>query len=173
MRTAHLLPLLLIALLLVPDTARAQLSDADLGERVAESVRTYSSFGIFDDVNVVVENHAVTLMGRVTTPRKREDLGARVAKVDGVKSVTNQIGVLPVSQSDDRLRVRIANAIYSHPSFWQYAQMANPPIHIIIEHGQITLTGAVGSETERQLAYSLAQVPGAFTVTNKIRRDAR
>ncbi len=70
--------------------------------------------------------------------------------------VVNHVKVLPVSQFDDQLRYRIARAIYGNSNFWNYAIMANPPIHIVVEHGRVTLTGVVQSEVDRMLARSLA-----------------
>ena len=160
---------LLAAAAVLSDVGLAQVSDEQLGEQIAESVRSYAKFSIFDDINVVVENRAVTLLGRVTTPQKKKEIEERVAKIDGIGELRNEIGVLPLSQADARLRTRVASAIYNHPSFWRYAQLANPPIHIIIEHQHITLTGEVGSQVDSMLAYSLAQVTGALSVTNDLR----
>ena len=160
---------LLVATAAVPDTALGQLSDEELGEQIAESVRRYAKFSIFDDINVAVEDRVVTLLGRVTTPQKKNEIEERVAQIDGVRELRNEIGVLPLSQADARLRTLVASAIYNHPSFWRYAQLANPPIHIIIEHQHITLTGEVGSQVDSMLAYSLAQVEGAMSVTNRLR----
>jgi osmotically-inducible protein OsmY len=70
---------------------------------------------------------------------------------------------------DQRLRVVIANAIYNHQAFWRYAELANPPIHIIVENQRVTLTGMVDSNVDRMLAYSLAQVGGNLGVENKLR----
>lgn len=168
MRTISFVFSLALALL-TPGLAHAQISDQRLGERIAESIRNYSRFGIFDDVNIEIDNRAVILTGRVTAPIKKDEIGKRVAKIDGVKSLTNDIGVLPLSQVDADLRVRVANAIYNHPTFWRYSQFPNPPIHIIVEGGHITLTGVVDSQLEKMLAFSLAQVSGSFTVTNKLR----
>ena len=84
----------------------------------------------------------------------------------------NDIGVLPVSPFDDELRYRIARAIYSNASFWHYAAMANPPIHIVVENGRVTLTGVVNSNVERMLARSLATTFGAFSVKNDLKTDA-
>jgi osmotically-inducible protein OsmY len=166
---------LLIALFVCahPCAARAQISDIDLTQRVAQTVQRYENFGIFDDVNVEVSNRAVTLTGRVTTPAKREAIGDRVAKIDGLRGVTNDIQVLPNSPLDTRLRAKAAQAIYGHSTFWHYASMANPPIHIIVENGRITLTGCVNSEVEKTLAFALAQVDGAFGVKNELRIEKR
>ncbi len=92
--------------------------------------------------------------------------------MDGVTAVENGIGVLPVSQFDDELRFRIARAIYSNSSFWHYASMANPPIHIIVNRGRVTLEGVVNNNVERMLARSLATGFGALEVTSLLRTDA-
>jgi len=155
----------------VPCVASAQVSDTALAERVTQTVQRSGNFGIFDDVNVEISNRAVMLTGRVTTPAKREAIGDRVAKIDGLRGVTNDIQVLPNSPLDTRLRATAAQAIYGHSAFWHYASMANPPIHIIVENGRITLTGCVSSEVEKTLAYALAQVEGSFGVKNELRID--
>jgi hyperosmotically inducible protein len=139
---------------------------------VATSVERYTRFTIFDDVSASVKDGVVTLTGKVTMPYKRDDIEKRVAKVNGVVTVRDGITVLPVSQFDDELRYRIARSIYGHSNFWNYAIMPNPPIHIVVEHGRVTLTGVVGSEVDRMLARSLATQFGAFSVTNELKTDA-
>ena len=102
----------------------------------------------------------------------KEEIGKRVTGIDGVRDVRNDIDVLPVSSSDEHLRRRIARAIYGNPSFWNYAAMAQPPIHIIVEHGRVTLTGVVNNNVERMLARSLATGYGELSVENALRTDA-
>jgi hyperosmotically inducible protein len=119
-----------------------------------------------------VKDGAVTLTGKVTMPYKRNDIEKRIAKLDGVRSVSDQVSVLPVSQFDDELRYRIARSIYNNSNFWNYAIMANPPIHIVVEHGRVTLTGVVQSNVDRMLARSLATQFGALSVTNALKTDA-
>ena len=163
-----------LALTLAPlPAAAAQISDADLAERVADSVRAYVHFGIFDDISIGVDNRAVTLTGRVTMPFKRNDIETRIAKIDGVRSVTNRVEILPVSIYDSELRQRLALAIYGHPTFRHYASMVAPPIHIVVENGKVTLTGAVFSNVEKVLAYSLAQIPGVLSVKNELKTEMK
>jgi len=146
--------------------------DLQVLKDVATSVNRYARFTIFDDVSATVKDGAVTLSGKVTMPYKRDDIAKRVAKVDGVRSVRNDIGVLPVSQFDDQLRARIARSIYGNSNFWNYGIMPNPPIHIIVERGRVTLTGVVQSDVDRMLAQSLATQFGALSVTNTLKTDA-
>ena len=147
--------------------------DTGLAERVAEVVTRHPALGIFDDVIVEATNGAVRLTGRVTTRVKRDAVAERAAKINGVLSVANEIQVLPNSPLDARLRARVAQTIYGHPSFWRYASMANPPIHIIVENGHVTLTGCVNGDGEKALAFALAQVEGAVGVKNELRGEVR
>ena len=161
--------------LLVASAATAQTAgrkDLQVFHDIANSVDSYTQFTIFDDVSASVKEGVVTLTGKVTMPYKRNDIGRRVERIDGVTEVRNQIAVLPVSQFDEELRYRIARSIYGHSNFWNYAIMPNPPIHIIVEHGRVTLTGVVSSKVDRMLAQSLATQFGAFSVTNAIKTDA-
>lgn len=138
---------------------------------VANAVNRYAQFTIFDDVNANVHDGVVTLTGKVTMPYKRDDIEKRVARIDGVHEVKDLIEVLPVSSFDEELRFRIARSIYGSPNFWTYAAMANPPIHIIVEHSRVTLTGVVNSNVERVLARSLATQFGVLSVTNDLKTD--
>jgi hyperosmotically inducible protein len=167
-----------VAMLLAASTAFA--AGADTADRkdfqvfkdVASSVEGYAQFTIFDDVSAEVKDGVVTLTGRVTMPFKRDELAKRIAKVAGVRQVQDNIDVLPVSQWDDELRYQIAGSIYNNSNFWNYAAMANPPIHVVVEHGRVTLTGVVQSNVDRMLAQSLATQFGAFSVKNELRTDA-
>jgi osmotically-inducible protein OsmY len=50
--------------------------------------------------------------------------------------------------------------------------MVNPPIHIIVENGHVTLEGTVASELDRVLARSLASQYGVFSLKNELKTDA-
>ncbi|MBL8139104.1 MAG: BON domain-containing protein [Acidobacteria bacterium] len=139
---------------------------------ISREVNRYTQFTIFDNVDASIADGHVVLTGWVTMPYKKTDIERRVTKVDGVRSVRNDIQVTPVSQFDDELRFRIARAIYGHSSFWNYAAMANPPIHIVVVRGHVTLSGVVNSNVERVLARSLAVGFGSFEVRNELRTDA-
>lgn len=161
--------LVLTAASALAETAR---KDFQVFNDVAREVRRYPSYTIFDDVNANVQHGVVTLIGKVTMPYKAKDIERLVSRVDGVQAVDNRLEVLPVSSFDEELRYRIARAIYGNSSFWQYAAMVNPPIHIVVERGHVTLTGTVGSHVERVLARSLASSFGAFSVNNELKTDA-
>jgi hyperosmotically inducible periplasmic protein len=151
--------------------AQAERKDFQIFNDVAREVLSYPRFTVFDDVTGNVDHGVVTLQGKVTMPYKATEIGRRAAKVAGVRQVRNEISVLPVSFFDDDLRYQIARAIYGNPTFWHYAAMVNPPIHIVVERGRVTLTGVVNSNVERVLARSLASSFGAFSVQNELKTD--
>jgi hyperosmotically inducible periplasmic protein len=161
-------------LLLSAGQAGAAQDSRDLGIalEISRQIDRYPRLTIFDFVTGTVDDGVVTLTGKVTMPFKKDDIGSRARKVDGVREVLNRIDVLPVSTFDDQLRQRIARAIYSNSAFWQYGAMANPPIHIIVERGHVTLTGVVNNNVDRMLARSLAVGFGELSVTNDLRTDA-
>ena len=156
-----------LVLLCLAPSAGAQATDA-VSSRIGRAVRESPQMTIFDDVDARVEGSTVLLTGKVTAPAKRQAIEKRVAGIDGVREVRNEIAVLPPLSSDDDLRLRIARAIYGNPTFWSYAARANPPIHIIVERGHVTLRGTVSSNVERTMARTLATGQGELSVSNEL-----
>ncbi|MEQ1574714.1 MAG: BON domain-containing protein [Vicinamibacterales bacterium] len=132
----------------------------------------YPHFTVFDSVHIRVDGSIVELTGKVTMPHKSSDIAKRVAKVAGVTQVVNRIELLPVSRFDDELRYRIARAIYGNANFWGYGSMVNPPIHVIVDHGRVTLEGVVNSNVDRMLARSIASSFPAFSLANELKTEA-
>ena len=150
----------------------AERKDLQVFNDIATQVNRYTQLTIFDSISASVNEGRVVLSGWVTMPYKRDDIERRVRKVAGVNAIDNKIGVLPVSHFDDDLRFRIARAIYGHSLFWNYANMANPPIRIIVNRGRVSLEGVVQSNVERMLARSLASGFNAFEIKNALKTDA-
>ena len=162
----------LVAILLTGPAGPASAQPrADLSSGVARAVSSYDKYTVFDDVRANVEGTVVTLSGKVTMPGKREEIGKRVAAVEGVTTVKNEIDVLAPSPSDDDLRRRVARAIYGNAAFWRYASMPTPPIRILVERGRVTLTGNVATESDRLLARSLATGLGETSLTCELTLD--
>jgi len=150
-------------------TIETGMSDVAVAEGVAHQVRSYSYFTVFDDINVMAKDGAVLLVGAVTTPNKAREIEDRVSRVPGVREVVNKIEVLPSSPSDDQIRVQLVYAIYRDPMFEQYASLTNPPIHIIVNRGHVTLTGVVGSQMEKTKVEMVARsIFGVFSVTSRV-----
>jgi hyperosmotically inducible protein len=142
-------------------------------ERITKEVRhellMLPYLGVFDSLAYKVEGYTVTLMGQVTRPSLKSDSENVVKKIEGVEHVDNQIEVLPVSPSDDRLRRRLYHAIYGYPMLQKYALGVQQPIRIIVKNGKVTLEGVVDTEADKNVAGLRANtVPGIFAVTNNL-----
>jgi hyperosmotically inducible protein len=124
-------------------------------------------------VEIGVQDGVVTLAGKVTMGYKAEEMEKRAAEAPGVKEIVNRIEVLPASMNDDQLRRALADAIYRDPVFTNYAIQPDPPIHIIVEGGRVTLTGVVRSELERLKAESIARsVFGVLSVESRLQLES-
>jgi osmotically-inducible protein OsmY len=147
-------------------------SDHVVGEAVAAKLRRYVFFTVFDDADVEVNEGVAVLTGYVTMPYKSEAMVELASRVDGVQQVVDKLEVLPVSGFDDQIRYAAAVRIYNDPLFWNYAIQVNPPIHIVVKHGRVTLTGVVVSEVERRKAEQIARsIFGVLSVENKLRLE--
>lgn len=126
-------------------------------------------YTLFDILKYKVDGNKVTLYGKVTRPTLKSDAENAVKKIEGVESVDNQIEVLPPSPDDDRIRMAEYRAIYGFAALNRYAMGVLPPIHIIVDHGRVTLEGTVDSEADKNMAEIQAKsVPGVFSVTNNL-----
>ena len=149
--------------------SKAPKTDNQLAEEVAHAIRMYPRYDIFDWVEGTVHNGVVTLTGAVREPFRKDDYEKVVAEIPGVKRVDNELRVLPLSTFDDQIRWAASRAIYRDPMFAAYAIQANPPIHIIVENGKVTLKGVVANPMDKQVAEARVRTNVmAFDVTNDL-----
>ena len=118
---------------------------------------THPNYDVFDWIEARVRDGVVTLSGSVREPWRKGEFEKRVMNIAGVSKIDNQIRVLPLSTYDDEIRLRTARTIYGSSTLDRYALGANPPIHIIVENGQLVLKGIVANKMDRQVAESLAR----------------
>ena len=154
-------------------TIRDSENPTELAQAVAEAIRRYPYYTVFDDVSGSIRQSVVTLRGVVTPrPNKPTDLRERVARVPGVKGVVTDLTVLSPSIGDERIRVALARRLYGHSSLNRYLGYA-PGIHIIVQDGYVALKGTVLTHAERIQADSIArQTVGVIKVDNQLQTKA-
>ena len=167
--------LLLTALLACVEPIAAQRPiTARAAERLQREVRhelvTLPYYSVFDNLEYQIRGYDVTLRGQVTRPTLRSDAERVVKRIEGVERVINRIEVLPLSSTDDRIRRAEFFTLFSDRSpLFRYGWGPNPPIHIVVKAGHVTLVGVVDNPRDRDVAGLLAkQVAGVFSVTNKL-----
>lgn len=166
--------ILTAALAAIPFTAFAANGSMPDAAQTAEKVRkelvTLPFYGVFDNLWFEMNDGMVTLHGAVTRPVLKSDAERVAQRVAGVKSVVNRIEVLPVSNFDDGIRLRVLRAVYGQPALQRYQLGAQPSIRILVKNGEVTLEGIVLNEMERNIANIQANaVFGVFKVNNNLR----
>lgn len=127
-------------------------------------------YSVFDNLEFSVTGYRVELLGQTIRPTLKSDAEAVVRRIEGVESVANRIEVLPESFNDDRIRLGVYRAVYSHPALDRYALQVVPRIHIIVKNGNVTLVGVVANEMDKNIALIQANgAAGVFSVTNRLR----
>lgn len=149
--------------------AGPSLSDQELQSKLVEKLQ-YDRVGYgnaFNAISVSVHDGDVTLSGHARTDVDKDSALALVSTYRGVKDVTDEIQVDPVSIMDDQIRLAVARAVYSYPTLNKYAIDPAKPIRISVQSGNVELYGVVDTQADKDVAYLRAnQVPGVFSVKN-------
>ena len=144
--------------------------NATIVHQVRHELLMLPYYGVFDNLEYKVVGNHVELMGQVVDPTLKSTAGNVVKQIEGVTSVANNIQVLPLSSFDDRIRLAEYRAVFGRDGLFRYAMGAIPSVHIIVDHGNVTLVGVVGSQMDKTLAGIQASgVAGVFSVTNNLR----
>jgi osmotically-inducible protein OsmY len=171
--------------------AENQKAILETAEQIRKSIVTLPNYGVFDDLRFSIKGGEVTLTGYASRPTLKSSAEKVARSVEGVDSVVNKIEVLPLSRFDDQIRLKTYMAIYMNPNLRKYSSgrpftpMLTPlwanggitnnppmgwnPIHIIVKNGNVTLTGVVDRDMDKQIIGMAAnRVPGVFAVTNDL-----
>jgi hyperosmotically inducible periplasmic protein len=151
----------------------APIANARLEQRLSREVRhelnMIPQFTVFDNLAYRVDGGTVTLFGQVRDAIVKDSAEARVKHLEGVERVDNQIEILPASFNDDRIRGRVARAVFNDPRLFNYGIQTVPPIHIIVKNGHVNLVGMVRTQADKDDAFIRANgVPGVFSVANNL-----
>ncbi|HEX8638686.1 MAG TPA: BON domain-containing protein, partial [Pyrinomonadaceae bacterium] len=138
------------------DSAAAQQNNNSGGARIERQIRkeimTLPYYGVFDVIGYQINGGTVTLSGSVVRPTTRRDAEESVRDIEGVRNVVNNIEVLPLSPSDDRIRTRLLQTFVNRGgSLYRYFMGANPGIRIIVNRGRVSLEGYVDSRGDANL----------------------
>ncbi len=152
--------------------AGPMVEDTTLRDKLAEKL-AYDRVGYgttaFNAFTIGVQNGTVTLGGTAYGPSDKDSALSLVENYPGVKDVVDNIEVAPVSPMDDQIRLAEARAIYGFPQLNKYAIDPAKPIRITVVNGNVTLSGVVDSQADKDVANIRANgVPGVFKVVNNL-----
>ena len=165
---------------------------ANIVKQVRDKLTGLTDYGVFDSLRFAFKGKTIVLKGYASRPALKSDAERAVKGIEGVEGVDNQIQVLPPSPNDDRIRVSLYRRIYSQPTLRKYTSASpgfgegpsvaraaggitqDPPmgyhaIHIIVDNGNVILSGVVDSKTDADVAAIQANsAPGVFSVDNDL-----
>lgn len=127
-------------------------------------------YTIWDWLSFRVSGSTVELIGDAYSVGLKRDAVNTVKHIEGVESVIDRINQLPPSPMDDRIRHRVARAIFDWDGLSRYSWSAVSSIHIVVSGGRVRLEGIVDTQSDKDVAGLRANgVPGVFQVTNNLR----
>jgi len=165
---------------------------ANIVKQIRGKLNGLTDYGIFDSLRFAFKGKTVVLKGYASRPMLKSEAEKVVKGIEGVEGVDNEIQVLPTSPNDDRIRASLYRRIYSQPTLRKYTSAPpgfgegpsvaraaggitqDPPIgyhaiHIIVNNGNVILTGVVDSKTDADIAAIQANsAPGVFSVDNDL-----
>jgi hyperosmotically inducible protein len=166
-------PLILALCVMLSAVAPVQQKDSRTLRIEADVERQLFSlpyYTVFDFLAFRVEpGGTLRLLGQVVRPTLKDDAERRVKGIEGIDKVINDIEVLPVSPSDDAIRLAVARNIYRSDALDRYGFGSQPSIRIIVKNGRVTLEGVVDNESDKSVAGLKArEVNGVFEVKNNL-----
>ena len=147
-------------------------TDAKLGQELAKKL-AYDREGwpdaAFNSITLSVANGVVTLGGNAAVPWAKASAISLARNMQGVKDVIDNVTVDPESPVDDQTRVAVYRAVYGQAALNKYLIDPAKPIRITVVNGNVTLTGEVYDQMDKNIAGIQANtVPGVFKVTNNL-----
>lgn len=165
---------------------------ANIVKEVRNKLSNLTDYDVFDSIRFGTKGKTIVLKGYASRPILKSEAENVVKNIEGVESVDNQIQVLPPSPNDDRIRIGVYRRIYSQAALRKYSGSPvgfgrfpsvameaggitqDPPrgyhaIHIIVNNGNVILTGVVNSQADANIAAIQANLtPGVFSVDNNL-----
>jgi osmotically-inducible protein OsmY len=122
----------------------------------------------FDFISFTLTGGDVILTGWTVRQTNRDYAYNVVEDIKGVKTVTNNIDILPLGSFDMQIRAGVRAALQRHLS--RYFWGSGSDIKIVVKNGQVILLGIVATKTDSDIANIQANsVANAFKVFNLLR----
>ncbi len=128
-----------------------------------------AAYDAWIDINVDTNGGVVTLFGTVPSEASKKLAAAEVKKINGVKSVDNQLQIVPkklaeaVEQSDDKIKSAIEKKIENRQ------ELSDAKIDVEVSNGVARLTGSAESQSDRLVALATVRsVPGVRSVIDEL-----
>lgn len=146
--------------------------DAQVFERVRHELAMLPYISDYDFISFTMFDGNVVLTGWTVRQTNRSSAYNVVKNLAGVKTVTNNIDILPLGSFDMRIRAGVrANLQRAFP---QYFWGSGSSVKIVVKNGDVILLGLVSRQSDKDLANMKANaVPGVFKVFNMLQVESK
>jgi osmotically-inducible protein OsmY len=141
---------------------------AQVFEKVRHELAMMPYITVFDFISFTMVGEDVILTGWTVRQTNRSEAYNRVKMVEGVRSIVNNIEILPLGSTDMQIRAGARAALQRYLS--RYFWGSGSDIKIVVKNGNIILLGSVASKADSDIAnIQCNSVPFAFHVFNLLR----
>jgi len=142
-----------------------QLEDETIELKAGQRIR--STVGERSHVNVTSYQRQVLLTGEVYNEADKTAIEAAIGKIDGVKSVVNDLGVMWPSSTSERSRdLLLVGKVKA--TFVDAAGLASNAFTVVAERGVVYLMGRVTEEEATRAIHLARAVPGVVKVVRLV-----
>ena len=146
--------------------------DAKVFEKVRHELAMLPYVSNFDFISFTMLDGNVVLTGWTVRQTNRYEAFNVVKNLPGVKTVTNNIDVLPLGSQDMQIRAGVRGRLQQMLS--RYFWGSGSSIKIIVKNGDVILLGLVANQSDKDVANIQAgSVPGAFKVFNLLQIESK
>jgi osmotically-inducible protein OsmY len=137
-------------------------------EKIRHELAMMPYISEFDFISFAMVGEDVILSGWTVRQTNRSDAQNLVKNIEGVRSVINNIDVLPLGSFDMRIRAAARGVLQANLS--RYFWGSGSDIKIIVKNGDLILLGAVINSGDKDIAgIRCNSIPGVFHVFNLLR----
>ena len=177
----------LLLLLSGPAPTAAWEANERLLQQIEQLIAGQPALRVYDWVEFTLDGDEVTLQGAVTRPILKRSIERSVLTLEAVRSVRNEIELLPRSGDDMGIRINAHWRIYGHPEIRRSLvreagfrprlrrsaddtqRILLQPVHIVVRDGHLILEGELEQRREKHVVERQAYaVQGVRSVTNNI-----
>jgi hypothetical protein len=137
-------------------------------EKIRHELAMMPYITTYDFISFSMMGEDVILSGWTVRQTNRSEAYNRIKTIEGVRSIVNNIEILPLGSSDMQIRAAARAALQRNLS--RYFWGSGSDIKIVVKNGNIILLGSVASKQDSDIAtIQCNSVPFSFHVFNLLR----
>lgn len=128
--------------------------------RISRTIDSLPGYDVLDTILFRVNGSQVILDGAVDSPVLKTEAQQRIGLLPGVLTVINRLRVAPIAPNDNEIQ---------RDALFGLSKDGLASVHVAVDHGFVTLTGAVPDHAlKREAAKTVNLIPAVVLVSNHL-----